>query len=340
MSFQVRTEQRETSGLYGTVYVLSSADGSARAEVWPAFGFNCYLWKVLREDVTLDLLYSDPQLFHGSKPTRSGIPILFPFPNRIRGGCFTWDGKQYQLPRNDSSGQNAIHGFACWHPWRVVDQGADDKNAWVTGEFQAPRDAPETISLWPADYRLRVRYRLSASRLRIEAEIDNMASQRLPFGLGYHPYYRLPFLPGTDAADYLMQAYSWTSWELEDSLPTGEQLSTLDTNLDFPVPRRVGEITADDVLTNLLGAGWVSPEPLFPRGLLATPGGQPCLTISASGSFRELVLFTPPHRQAVALEPYTCTTDAINLEQRNIDAGLRVLSPGQKWIGIVELAVE
>ena len=72
---------------------------------------------------TLDLLYADPNLFTDGRPTRSGIPILFPFPNRIRVGRFSWEGKEYQLPLNDSVKQNAIHGFACRRPWRVVGQG-------------------------------------------------------------------------------------------------------------------------------------------------------------------------------------------------------------------------
>jgi aldose 1-epimerase len=57
----------------------------------------------------------------------------------------------------------------------------------------------------------------------------------------------------------------------------------------------------------------------------------------ATASFRELVVFTPPHRQAICLEPYTCTTDAINQQQRTIDAGLIVLEPAAEWQGVVEL---
>ena len=51
------------------------------------------------------------------------------------------------------------------------------------------------------------------------------------------------------------------------------------------------------------------------------------------------MIFTPPHRQAFCVEPYTCVTDAVNLQQRGIDAGWRVLAPGEKWAGVVELAV-
>jgi aldose 1-epimerase len=51
------------------------------------------------------------------------------------------------------------------------------------------------------------------------------------------------------------------------------------------------------------------------------------------------VVFTPPHREAVCLEPYTCMTDAINLQQRGVEAGWRVLPPGESWTSVVELRV-
>ena len=53
--------------------------------------------------------------------------------------------------------------------------------------------------------------------------------------------------------------------------------------------------------------------------------------------FREIVAFTPPNRAAVCIEPYTCPTDAINLNSRGIDCGWRTLGPGSEfhtWIDI------
>src|SRR5438105_6790040 len=130
-----------------TVWILDDGQGAC-LEVWPAMGFNAYRWTVAGEDI----LYRDPAFFDEAKPTRSGIPILFPFPNRIRDGRFTWEGKTYQLPLNDATGKMAIHGFVCRTPWRVVDQGSDANSAWVTGEFTGSRDAPDTLAMWPADY--------------------------------------------------------------------------------------------------------------------------------------------------------------------------------------------
>ncbi len=331
MSFAVHTRtQPGVAGRDATIFVLEDGAGG-RAEVWPALGFNCFRWQVVRAGRTLDLLYADPALFGDGRPTRSGVPILFPFPNRIRDGRFAWEGKEYRLPTNDPSGKNAIHGFACRRPWRVVDQGADASSAWLTGEFHAGRDAADCLALWPADYLLRVTCRLGPGLLRVEAEVANPDRRTLPFGLGYHPYFRVPFAPGTDAADCLVRAPAKEMWTLVDSLPTGER-RPVDAARDFNAPRLYGKLKLDDVLT---GAPGPDADGLCDRG--AVESGAETLWVRASPAFRDVVVFTPPHRQAFCIEPYTCVTDAINLQPRGVDAGLLTLSPGGRWSAVVDV---
>jgi aldose 1-epimerase len=334
MAFQTRTVIQPTSGgSDGTVYVLEDG-GTARAEVWPAGGFNCYHWQAVRAGQAYDLLYADPQFFHGAKPTRSGIPTLFPFPNRIRAGRFTWQGRDYQLPLNDPAGKNAIHGFACRRPWRVVEQGADDTAAWVTGEFRGSLDAPEARAQWPADYLIRVTHRLEPGALRVTGVVENPDQVALPFGLGYHPYFRVPALPAGKAEDHRVQARADLFWVLDESLPTGER-RPVDAPRDLRSPRPFGALNLDDVLCT---AGEPGRAGLVHQGsLFADASGLEVLRLETSPAFRDLVAFTPPHRQAVCLEPYTCTTDAINLQQRGVDAGLLVLQPGEQWRGEVLL---
>jgi aldose 1-epimerase len=323
MAFQVRSEALgRVGGLDPTVYILEG--NGERADIWPAQGFNCFRW--LTRAGSVDVLYADPKFLEGSSPTRTGIPVLFPFPNRIRDGRFTWDGKNYQLPQNDPAKKNAIHGFACRRPWRVVDQGADQTSAWVTGEFQGSRDAADCHDLWPADYRLRITYRLGAGRLRIEARVENPDQQPLPWGLGYHPYFRV------DDRDCFIQVPARHLWELHETLPSGKRRD-LDPARDLNEPRLFQDVQVDDVLTDLSGAPRTDGLRLL--GVVRRPGAE--VRVYSSPSFREAVVFTPPHRQAFCIEPYTCTTDAINLQQRGIDAGLIVLAPGQDWAGIVEI---
>src|SRR4051812_43211849 len=119
MSFTVSTRtQPGVTGRDATIYTLEGAGNVA--EVWPALGFNCFRWAVARADQTMELLYADPALFTDGRPTRSGIPILFPFPNRIRACRYRWEGKDYQLEETDTTLHNAIHGFACRRAWRVA----------------------------------------------------------------------------------------------------------------------------------------------------------------------------------------------------------------------------
>jgi len=308
------------------------------AEVWPALGFNCYRWQTAHRGQVLDLLFADDRLLGpDGRPTRGGIPILFPFPNRISGGRYDWDGRDYQLPLNDSPPRNAIHGFACRRSWRVVEHGGESTSAWVTGEFQGSIDAPESRALWPADYRLRITYRLSAASLRIEAEVTNPNTRPLPFGLGYHPYFRLPFASTDAAGDSRVSVPATSFWVLDESLPIG-QVEPVDAVRDLNSPRRFADLKLDDVLTGLPPDSPRTREGLYDRATIFSSGAT--LTMACSAGFREMVLFTPPHRKAIAIEPYTCVTDAINLQQRDIDAGLLVLSPGDRWSGIVEMRIQ
>ena len=248
MAFAVHTRtQPGVTGRDPDILVLDDGAGG-RAEVWPALGFNCFHWEAVRDGRALDLLYADPALFGDGRPTRSGVPVLFPFPNRIRDGRFSWDGREYRLPIDDPERKNAIHGFACHHPWRVVGQGADGASAWVTGEFQTGRDAPDCLPLWPADHLIRITYRLGAGRCA-EAEVVNPDRRPLPFGLGYHPYFRVPFASGTAAA-CLVRVPARQAWTLVGSVPTGER-RPIDPAHDLNAPRRFADVHADDLLTGV-----------------------------------------------------------------------------------------
>jgi aldose 1-epimerase len=330
MGFEVQlVAQPGVTGKDPTLVVLKDGAGGD-ARVWPALGFNCFAWRVVCDRVERDVLYSDPALFGDGRPTRSGIPILFPFPNRIRDGRFAWNGKEYRLPRNDPAGANAIHGFACRTPWRVVDRGADATSAWVHGQWRCSSDAPDCRALWPADQQIDVTYRLGAGVLRIEAVVRNPDSVSLPFGLGYHPYIAMPA-----AGDCTACVPARSYWVLQDSLPTGEQ-RPVSGQLDLRTPRAIRELQLDDVLTDL------PPTPPGPVGLserAVIAGGGTEVHLVWSVEFQDAVVFTPPHRHAFCVEPYTCTTDAVNLQARGIDAGWRVLPPGGTFTAVVELRV-
>jgi aldose 1-epimerase len=329
MLYYIETAEMTAGPRSGTVYTLNNAGRGSLAEIWPAHGFNCLRWKVNGHD----LLYAAPDWAANPVPTRSGVPILFPFPNRVRDGRFVHAGRDYVLPLNDSAGKNAIHGFSPRNPWRVFGYAADGDSAWLHGDFQLSADAPDAQHLWPGDGQLSVFYRLSPERLRLELRVLNTGDAAFPFGLGFHPYFRLPG-DDPDVSNWVLHAPARSVWPLVESLPTGERQRVPD-DLNWNRPRRIGTANLDTVYTDL-GAIREEPGGLLLRATVSHPDRSGALEVWTTGDFRESVLFIPVHRRAICIEPYTCTTDAANLEANGADAGWRVLEPGRGWTGVVE----
>jgi aldose 1-epimerase len=319
MAFTISEKTVTAGGVETTVLVLEESHGLAYAEVWPAYGFNCLRWKVRNSEGDLgDLLYCAPDWEQNPVPTRSGHPILFPFPNRINHGKFTFGNKEYQLPLNESSGTHAIHGFTPKNPWRVVEAAEEDMSASITGLFQLSKDLPESLHLWPADFIIKVTYTLTFNGLNVTTLIGNPDKKPLPWGLGFHPYFANPDLPDATADDMILRADANILWQSNEGIPTGRTIA-LPYSLDFRKPYPIGATVLDTLY------GEAQPGSLAE---LSYENSLGTLEITASEQFRELLLFTPPHRKALAIEPYTCTTDAANLSNAGVDAGWRVLAPG------------
>ena len=206
MGFVVNTTERTAGDRTGPVYELADTASTVRAEVWPTWGFNCLRWQVRRGGEWSGVLFTAPDWETNPVPTRSGHPILFPFPGRLREGKLPTPGKTYQLPLTDSTKQHAIHGFTPRNPWRVIGSSGGSDSASVTGQFNLRKDLPAALNHWPADFNLNITYRLSPDRLRVEAAVENLGPAPLPFGLGYHPYFRLPGVTDPDVGGHRLQA--------------------------------------------------------------------------------------------------------------------------------------
>lgn len=350
MAFTVTTRTASAGDRTGEVYEL--AGDSARVEVWPFTGFNCLRWQVRTPGGEWgDVLFTAPDWESNPVPTRSGHPVLFPFPNRLGAGELTFGGKQYRLPLNDSAKANAIHGFSPRNPWRVLESGGGPDSAFVTGQFRPTVDVAGGGDLWPGDGSLTLTYRLSAGGLRVEAVVANHGPDPFPFGFGYHPYFRIPTRPDDTADAWELFSAAAVEWETDGGVPTGKRLP-VPAELDFQTPRPLGATTLDHLFTDVRPAGTLFRDGLRRVAFLRAAGDpQPgshrlrdfrasegTVEIWTAAEFRELVLFTPVHRKAVAIEPYTCATDAAHLAEREIDGGWRELPPGGTFAAAVAYA--
>src|SRR5436305_14385176 len=112
MHYTATSAARTDDDFVHHVYILASPDG-AEIEVWPALGCNTVRWQVPGKAGPRDILFAPPAAMLFDRPTRGGVPILFPFPNRIRGGRFSLYGTEYSFPAKDPAQANAITGY---HP--------------------------------------------------------------------------------------------------------------------------------------------------------------------------------------------------------------------------------
>lgn len=308
---------------------LTDAATGSRAKILAGFGFNCYSFEAVHGGERIETLWAAPDFEAGTaRPSGSGIPILFPFAGRIRGTRFEFEGREYTLTAGDAMG-NAIHGFVMNRPWKVTEQTANR----AVGQFQASVVEPALLERWPSDFRLTVSYELAGNSLKSELLIENPGQGPLPFGLGTHPYFRVPLGSKGDRDASRVQVPVSKVWELVNLLPTGKQFDAvgkhaLKSGMNF------ADTQFDDVFTRLKFDNHIA------TASISDPGSGRRLVMTFDDTFRECVVYNPPHRQAICIEPYTGLPNAFELEKQGVDTGLRVLSPGESLRARIDVKAE
>lgn len=307
---------------------IRDAKSGSSAKILVGFGFNCFQFTAVKNGQPVELLWAEPEFESGTKrASGSGIPIMFPFAGRIPGTIFRWEGREYQLTAGDGIG-NAIHGFVMDRPWRVIAQAEDC----LTGQFQASVDEPSLLQCWPADFRITCTYQIVGTTLETHVVLENPDQRPLPYGFGTHPYFRLS-LGGASSEDCIVQLPISHQWELVNMLPTGARPAVVNADeLQRGAPFR--GMTYDNIFTGLQFDGeWCAAK-------IHDPVAGSTLSIEFNRIFREIVVYTPPHRDAICIEPETCVPNAFDLSRNGLDAGPTQLPPGGRVEGRIRMRLE
>ena len=300
---------------------------SERAVIVPAAGCQCLSYSAGTLEVIAGPASPDAWREH---PHRGGIPILFPWPSRVAGARFTFEGREYRLPVNEPALGNAIHGFVCERAFRVTRRGP----YFVTAVLDSS-DYSDLDAIWPWPFALEIDYEVG-NGLRLKTRITNTGDSVMPFGFGAHPYFHAPLNPkGTrDAMEIQLNAEA--RWALDaNMIPTGAT-DPLAGKFDLRAPRPLAADTYDDAFRM---AAISTRDASAPRARLIDPSLKIAVEVRADDAFGEFVVFAPPNSPVVALEPYTCAPDAFNLATRGVAAGMRELAPGQTFEAGFEIRV-
>lgn len=254
-----------------------------------------------------------------------GVPLLYPFPNRVKNATFTFDGKQAKFKANQSG--NAIHGLVHSRPWDVVGTSVGGRG---TSIRMAMKFTPGStlVKAFPFEHQFYVTVNVRDGHVRWTYEVDNSSSSAtspIPYGFGLHPYF--VYQGQRDATSILIPATHWM--ESERQMPSGNLIPADHLDYDLSKPLNLKDRFLDDVFSGLV------PERAT---VIDFSDVQRKVTLSASKQFSHVVVWTPEDRGYFSVENQTCSTDAHNLhEQGNKNAaGLDVCPVGEKQSGWVE----
>ena len=248
--------------------------------------------------------------------------VLIPFPGRVAGGRYSFDGQLLQLERNDKEGPNAIHGFVRSLPWTTHQAVAHA----VTYEVSV--DAADYASRgYPFSLVVRLTYSVGIQGLSCTFSVRNVGGVAAPVGIGFHPY----FTVGTgliDEAEAKIPAAGFLEFN-EQLAPTGKVIAATGTEWDYRTFQRIGPRRFNHCYLELErdAAGMATAS-------LRNHKSGRTIDVVMDSAFSAVVVYTgdaiaDAPRRALAIEPMTCATDAFN----HPDWGLKRLLPGEVFTG-------
>ncbi len=304
-----------------------------RARIAPALGATCFEYRVSHEGTPRHILEEPPALALLAEGLAGrGIPILFPFPNRIRDGRWTYEGETYQFA-NSGPGRNHIHGLVFNRPWQAEQVAATPDGAVCSMSFDS-LDHDEIGEQYPFPFQLVATYTLRDSSLSLRFSATNTGQAPMPMGVGFHPYFSAPIASETEPGDCIVTVPAAGYWELDEFLPTGD-IHGVSGEYDLREGRSAEGMRFDDVFTRV-----VTDADGLSRCIVDDRGIGLRTVVESDAVFRELVVYTPPGRRAICFEPYTCPTDAPNLTARGLNVGLIELAPEDTFTGTMRIVAE
>jgi galactose mutarotase-like enzyme len=221
-----------------------------------------------------------------------GIPILYPWANRLGANTYTAEGTTVTLTagqhgvRTDPNGL-PIHGVLAAYPnWRVTHESANELTAEVDFGDQ------DLLASFPFPHRLALTVTLFERTLRLRTSVTPSADRAVPLCFGFHPYLQLPDVPRDH---WIIETPPLRHLKLDrQGLPTGE------TARQPASTEPLGDKVFDD------GYDEVAEGAVF-----AVSGGGRRVEVHFELGYAAAQIFAPSSESVVCFEPMTAPTDAL-----------------------------
>jgi aldose 1-epimerase len=223
-----------------------------------------------------------------------GIPILYPWANRLSANTYGIDGAVVSLTvgtggvRADEHGL-PIHGVLAAYPGWLVTAKSDNTLTAVLDYGGTPR----LLTSFPFPHVLTQEIMLADRTLTIETMVMPTTAASVPLCFGYHPYFQIPGVPREEwkLTTPNMRRLPVDNW----GIPTGESEDWAGAT------EPLKDVAYDD------GFDEVPDGALF-----ALSGGDRRVEVKFQKGYPAAQLFAPPTEGLVAIEPMAAPTDALS----------------------------
>jgi aldose 1-epimerase len=315
MSFEIFKQQ------FGDLdeYVIQESTTGNRCVIVPELGAIVRQLSLRKELTLFSILKTPPTPEMLREDSKSASELLFPFASRIPQGKYRFLGKEYQLEKNETGNQNAIHGLVRKQHFQLEEQAVHSDHALLKLSYQL--DSPDG---YPFQVKFQVQYALhSDGRFTVDYDAVNQGTQPCPVMFGWHPYF---VLGNEDVDAWKINIPSNTVVTFDDNqIPTGT------ANLALDKPTLLYKKAFDNAFV-------VSSDGAAATTELMSENQHITLKITqqtGEGKFNYLVIYTPPARDCIAIEPLTANVDSFNSGD-----GLNILAPGHTIEGRITLKLD
>lgn len=257
------------------------------------------------------------ELIDGISATTNGLEtykskynsaILFPFPNRISNGTYKFENTNHNLEINETALNNRLHGLVFNKSFTVKEQVASEKSAKIIFNYKYNGE----VDGFPFPYNLELTYTFTKNNVSLNFEVLNEGKTAFPFGIGWHPYFKVANL-----SDSTLDFEAKTQYLVDKNM-----IPTEETPLKFKTPLLIKNTFLDDCfITEKSNTSLKTNE----------------FTINIDFSSKKptsfLQVYTPETRDCIAIEPMTCAPNSFNNKN-----GLLILEARKTYNWKVDLA--
>jgi aldose 1-epimerase len=230
---------------------------------------------------------------------------LSPFVCRMKHGTYRFNGQLYKTEKCYLP-PHAIHGLVYDGVYEIVETIANETEASVklTHTYHAEDKG------YPFKYHSTIVWKLETNhKLTVTTSVTHNNTTAIPFAEGWHPYFTL----ADSIDDCTLQMNTVKQVEFDETLiPTGKMLE----DERFSSGANLKNILLDNCF---LLSDIHQPAAIFKSNKLQ-------LTIQPNASYPYVQVYTPPHRQSIAIENLSGTPDCFNN-----GIGLLLLEPNKAY---------